>query len=106
MVKLGLILGPRRCLLLWEALAHERSRIEYNKKKDKVAVIKAIKDETVQKDDVYKSHAIHVASGEPPSSVSRPPAKRKAGVVRPITKGKLLRKGGPSTDVCQLTLRA
>ncbi|CAG7854271.1 Myosin-1 AltName: Full=Class I unconventional myosin; AltName: Full=Type I myosin [Serendipita indica DSM 11827] len=72
--------------------------IEYNKKKDKVAIIKAVKDETVQKDDVYKSHAIHVGSGEPPNSVSRPPAKRKAGVVRPITKGKLLRKGGPSTD--------
>ncbi|KIM32324.1 hypothetical protein M408DRAFT_14711 [Serendipita vermifera MAFF 305830] len=72
--------------------------IHYNKKKDKQAVIKAVKDETVQKDDVYKSHAIHVASGEPPNSVSRPAAKRKAGVVRPITKGKLLRKGGPSTD--------
>ncbi|PVG02990.1 myosin-1 [Serendipita vermifera] len=72
--------------------------LEYNKKKDKVAIIKAERDETVQKDDVYKSHTIHVPSGEPPNSVSRPPAKRKPGVVRPITKGKLLRKGGPSTD--------
>jgi hypothetical protein len=73
--------------------------IEYNKKKDKLAVVKAVKDETVLKDDVYKSHTIHVPSGEPPNSKSRPAAKRKAGVVRPITKGKLLRKGGPSTDV-------
>ncbi|KAG8784321.1 class II myosin [Serendipita sp. 397] len=72
--------------------------IGYNKKKDKAAMIKAVRDETVLKDDVYKSHAIHVPSGEPPNSTSRPPAKRKAGVVRPITKGKLLRKGGPSTD--------
>lgn len=70
--------------------------IDYNKKKDKKAVITAIRDETVQKDDVYKSHQIHVPTGEPANSVSRPAAKRKAGVARPITKGKLLRKGGPS----------
>ncbi|KAK7465458.1 class II myosin [Stygiomarasmius scandens] len=70
--------------------------MEYAKKKDKKAQIKFIKDETVQKDDLYKSHAVHVASGEPPNSTSRPPAKRKPGVVRPITEGKLLRAGGPS----------
>lgn len=70
--------------------------IEYNKKKDKKATIQVVRDETVQKDDMYKSHTIHVPTGEPANSVSRPPAKRKAGVVRPITKGKLLRKGGPS----------
>jgi len=74
-------------------------RLEYSKKKDKRAQIKFIKDETVKKDDVYKSHVVHVPSGEPPSSLSRPPAKRKPGVVRPITQGKLLRAGGPS-DVC------
>ena len=73
--------------------------IEYAKKKDKKAVIKVTKDETVKKDDLYKSHTIHVPSGEPPNSVSRPPAKRKPGVVRPITQGKLLRKGGPSDSV-------
>ncbi|KAK7063972.1 microfilament motor [Favolaschia claudopus] len=70
--------------------------ITYSKKKDKKAEIKAIKDETVKKDDMYKSHAIHVQSGEPAGSLSRPPAKRKPGVVRPITQGKLLRAGGPS----------
>ncbi|KAF9074890.1 myosin class I heavy chain [Rhodocollybia butyracea] len=69
--------------------------IDYAKKKEKRAQIKAVKDETIQKDDLYKSHAIHVQSGEPPSSLSRPAAKRKAGVVRPITHGKLLRAGGP-----------
>ncbi|KAI0033976.1 microfilament motor [Vararia minispora EC-137] len=70
--------------------------IDYAKKKDKRAQVKFVKDETVQKDDTYKSHTVHVPSGEPPNSRSRPPAKRKAGVVRPITQGKLLRKGGPS----------
>lgn len=66
------------------------------KKKGKAAQIKSIKDETVPKGDLYKSHTIHVPSGEPANSRSRPPAKRKAGVVRPITQGKLLKAGGPS----------
>ncbi|KAG6837336.1 class II myosin [Arthromyces matolae] len=70
--------------------------VDYAKKKDKKAQIKFIKDERVLKDGVYKSHTVTVGSGEPPSSVSRPPAKRKPGVVRPITQGKLLRAGGPS----------
>ncbi|TFY71324.1 hypothetical protein EVG20_g1674 [Dentipellis fragilis] len=70
--------------------------IDYAKKKEKRAQIKVIKDETVKKDDIYKSHAIHVPSGEPANSRSRPPAKRKPGVVRPITQGKLLKAGGPS----------
>ena len=72
------------------------SRLEYAKKKDKKAQIKFIKDERIVKDDVYKSHTVHVPSGEPPGSLSRPPAKRKPGIVRPITQGKLLRAGGPS----------
>ena len=69
---------------------------EDDKKKDKKAEIKFIKDETVKKDDFYKSHTVHVPSGEPASSQSRPPAKRKPGIVRPITQGKLLKAGGPS----------
>jgi myosin I len=82
--------------LLWRVSG---SRIEYAKKKDKKQLIKFTKDETILKNDVYKSHVVSVQSGEPPGSLSRPPAKRKAGQVRPITQGKLLRKGGPSTDV-------
>ncbi|KAF7337503.1 Microfilament motor [Mycena sanguinolenta] len=70
--------------------------ITYSKKKDKKAEIKFIKDETVKKDDLYKSHTVHVPSGEPAGSLSRPPAKRKPGIVRPITQGKLLKAGGPS----------
>ncbi|KAI5120855.1 hypothetical protein M0805_007042 [Coniferiporia weirii] len=69
--------------------------IDYAKKKDKRAQIKFVKDESVPRNDVYKSHTVQVPSGEPPNSQSRPAAKRKAGVVRPITQGKLLRKGGP-----------
>ncbi|RDB29666.1 Myosin-1 [Hypsizygus marmoreus] len=69
--------------------------VDYSKKKDKKSQIKFLRDETVLKDGVYKSHVVHVGSGEPPNSLSRPPAKRKPGVVRPITEGKLLRAGGP-----------
>jgi len=72
------------------------SSLEYAKKKDKKAQIKFTKDERIAKDDVYKSHTVSVASGEAPGSLSRPPAKRKPGIVRPITQGKLLRAGGPS----------
>ncbi|KIJ53790.1 hypothetical protein M422DRAFT_202039 [Sphaerobolus stellatus SS14] len=70
--------------------------IEYSKKKGKKATIQGIRDETVPRDDVYKSHTVHVPTGEPANSTSRPPAKRKPGIVRPVTQGKLLRKGGPS----------
>ena len=73
-----------------------RDRISYNKKKEKKAEIKFIKDETVPRGDVYKSHTVHVPSGEPPTSQSKPVPRPKEGVVRPITQGKLLRKGGPS----------
>ncbi|KAI5997960.1 myosin class I heavy chain [Pisolithus albus] len=72
--------------------------VEYAKKKDKKQVISFVKDETIPRDDVYKSHAVRVPSGEPPNSVSRPPPKRKAGTVRPITQGKLLRAGGPPNN--------
>ncbi|KAG2155515.1 myosin class I heavy chain [Suillus clintonianus] len=70
--------------------------IEYAKKKNKKAQIQFVRDETITTDGVYKSHAVRVPSGEPPSSTSRPAAKRKPGIVRPITQGKLLRAGGPS----------
>ena len=62
-------------------------------------MIKFLKDETVTKGDSYKSHVVSVATGEPANSTSKPAPKRKAVAPRPITQGKLLRKGGPSTDV-------
>jgi myosin I len=70
--------------------------LEFSKKKDKKTNITFKKDETIQRDDVYKSSTVSVPSGEPAGSLSRPPARRKPGVVRPITSGKLLRAGGPS----------
>ncbi|KAI9512881.1 myosin class I heavy chain [Russula earlei] len=70
--------------------------VDYAKKKEKRAQIKFVKDETVPRDDQYKSHSVHVPSGELPSSRSRPRPKLKPGVVRPITQGKRLKKGGPS----------
>ncbi|MBW0488736.1 hypothetical protein O181_028451 [Austropuccinia psidii MF-1] len=72
--------------------------VQYRKKKDKMAVIKFQKDEKILKGDVYKSHTVSVCSGLPATSVSAPFPKKKPGVVRPITSGKLLRKGGPSRD--------
>lgn len=72
--------------------------VSYRKKKDKMAVIKFQKDETIQRGDVYKSHTVSVASGQPGSSTSAPFPKKKPGLVRPITNGKLLRKGGPSEN--------
>jgi hypothetical protein len=59
------------------------SRIEYNKKRDKKASVKFMKDETVPRNDMYKSHTVHVPSGEPAGSVSRPMPKKKPGSSRP-----------------------
>ena len=73
-------------------------RIEYTKKKEKKDVVKFVKNDTVKSDDNYKSHTVQVPSGEPPSSLSRPVPKRKEGVVRPITQGKLLKRGGPDVS--------
>jgi myosin I len=61
-----------------------------------MAVITFRKDESVQRNDVYKSHTVSVCSGEPPNSVSKPAARRKPGVSKPITSGKLIKRGGPS----------
>ncbi|KAI8097112.1 P-loop containing nucleoside triphosphate hydrolase protein [Halteromyces radiatus] len=45
-------------------------QIQYNKKGGKPVVMKFIKDETVRRDDVYKSHVVRVPTGEPASSES------------------------------------
>ncbi|KAI8450039.1 myosin tail-domain-containing protein [Phakopsora pachyrhizi] len=68
------------------------STVQYRKKKDKMAVIKFQKDETIQRGDNYKSHTVSISSGLPATSVSVPYPKKKPGIVRPITSGKLLRK--------------
>ncbi|KAI5800470.1 myosin-1 [Pyronema domesticum] len=70
--------------------------IEYSKKPGKIAVIKSMKDPSTGLFDTYKSSTIHVSQGEPANSVSRPTPKGKPVAAKPITKGKLLKKGGPS----------
>ena len=78
--------------------------IEYNKKPGKPATVKVVKDSMVPRDDMYKSGTIHVGQGESPSSVSRPTPRGKA-IARPITTGKLLRKGGPGGRPSQVASR-
>ncbi|ORY57166.1 myosin-5 [Pseudomassariella vexata] len=68
--------------------------IEYAKKPGKMQLIKVIKD-SPQPVDYYKSGAVHTQPGEPPSSGSRPTPKGKPVPPRPITRGKLIKPGGP-----------
>ena len=79
--------------------------IEYNKKPGKLAVVKAVKDPNVGRVDTYKSHTIHTSAGEPPSSVSKPTPRGKQVAARPVTKGKLLRPGGPGGGPSKLASR-
>ncbi len=78
--------------------------IEYNKKPGKPATVKVVKDPAVPRDDLYKSGTIHTNQGEPPNSVSRPTPKGRA-IARPITSGKLLRKGGPGGQATKTASR-
>ncbi|GAA5820874.1 hypothetical protein JCM10212_006566, partial [Sporobolomyces blumeae] len=77
------------CVFKTEFLVHLQQRtngavnvnigptITYSKKKDKQASITFKKDESIRKDDVYKSSTVSVPSGESPMSQSMPPAERK-----------------------------
>lgn len=58
-------------------------------------MVKVVKDPAVPRDDVYKSGTVHTGPGEPPNSVSRPTPRGRQVPGKPITKGKLLRPGGP-----------
>jgi len=69
--------------------------IEYAKKPGKMQQVKVLKD-SQQRADFYKSGAIHTQQGEPPSSVSRPTPKGKPVPPKPITRGKLIKPGGPN----------
>ena len=79
--------------------------IEYNKKPGKPTVIKVVKDQSVQRDDLYKSGTIHTGQGEPPNSRSRPTPRPKQIAGKPITHGKLLRPGGPGGGPSKLASR-
>lgn len=64
-----------------------------------------MKDPAVPRDDLYKSGKIHTGPGEPPNSVSRPTPRGKQVAGKPITKGKLLRPGGPGGGPSKLASR-
>ena len=69
-------------------------QFEFAKKKNKTGTIKFVKDDRA-KTETYKSHVVTVPSGEPANSPSWPVAERKPVAPRPITTGKLIRRGGP-----------
>lgn len=76
--------------------------IEYAKKPSKMQVVKVLKD-SQQTVDYYKSGAIHTQPGESPSSVSRPMPRANPVPPRPITRGKLIKPGGPGGRPSRLT---
>jgi len=59
----------------------------------------------VSRDDLYKSGTIYTGPGEPPNSQSRPTPRPKQVAGKPITKGKLLRPGGPGGGPSKLASR-
>ncbi|KAF4974726.1 hypothetical protein FZEAL_8396 [Fusarium zealandicum] len=69
--------------------------IEYAKKPGKMQQVKVLKDSQLPV-DYYKSGGVHTRPGESPSSVSRPTPKGKPVPPRPITRGKLIKPGGPN----------
>ncbi|KAI9800655.1 MAG: class II myosin [Sarcosagium campestre] len=103
------------CILKTEFLTHLKrvmtggmnlkisESIEYNKKPGKPTMIKVVKDPGNPREDVYKSGTIHTGQGEPPNSQSRPTPRPKQIAGKPITKGKLLRPGGPGGGPSKLS---
>lgn len=69
--------------------------VEYHKKANKLQAVKVLKDAPTPA-DFYKSGAIHTQQGEPPNSVSRPTPRPRPVPPRPITRGKLIKAGGPN----------
>jgi myosin-1 len=76
--------------------------IEYAKKPGKMQMVKVLKD-SQQAVDYYKSGAIHTQPGESPSSVSRPMPRANPVPPRPITRGKLIKPGGPGGRPSRIT---
>ncbi|CAM1510133.1 Fc.00g004680.m01.CDS01 [Cosmosporella sp. VM-42] len=76
--------------------------IEYAKKPNKMQQVKVLKDSQFPV-DYYKSGGIHTQQGESPNSVSRPTPKGKPVPPRPITRGKLIKPGGPGGRPSRLT---
>lgn len=77
-------------------------QIEYAKKPGKMQQVKVLKD-SQQRADFYKSGAVHTTQGESPQSGSRPTPKGKPVPPKPITRGKLIKPGGPNGRPSRLT---
>ncbi|CCG83993.1 protein of unknown function [Taphrina deformans PYCC 5710] len=60
--------------------------IEYAKKANKMNTVKFVRDETVPRDDLYKSGTVHVPTGEPSNSVSRPFPRKKGMSATPASR--------------------
>ncbi|ROW14700.1 hypothetical protein VPNG_03747 [Cytospora leucostoma] len=69
--------------------------IDYAKKPGKMQTVKVLKD-SPSPVDFYKSGAVHTQPGESPNSASKPMPKAKPVPPRPITRGKLIKPGGPN----------
>lgn len=69
--------------------------IEYAKKPGKMQMVKVLKD-SPSPVDFYKSGAVHTQPGESPNSTSKPLPKAKPVPPKPITRGKLIKPGGPN----------
>lgn len=80
--------------------------IQYNKKPGKPATIKVVKDPQIPRDDLYKSGSIHTGPGEPPNSISRPTPKGRSVGAKPVSKGRLLKAGGPNGQAGKLSSAA
>lgn len=76
--------------------------IEYAKKPNKMQIVKVLKD-SQSPVDFYKSGAVHTQPGEPSNSLSKPMPKAKPVPPRPITKGKLIKPGGPNGRPSRVT---
>lgn len=76
--------------------------IEYAKKPNKMQQVKVLKD-SQQKEDYYKSGGVHTQQGDPPNSMSKPTPKGKPVPPRPITRGKLIKPGGPGGRPSRIT---
>ncbi|KAL1898511.1 class II myosin [Sporothrix stenoceras] len=76
--------------------------IEYHKKPGKPQLVKVLKDSQVPV-DFYKSGAVHTRAGEPPNSLPRPTPPAKPVPPRPITRGKLIKPGGPNGRPSRIT---
>lgn len=76
--------------------------IEYAKKPNKMQQVKVLKD-SQQRADFYKSGTIHTQPGQPANSPSKPFPKAKPVPARPITRGKLIKPGGPGGRPSRIT---